>query len=184
MDRQVLGVLKVTLQHDFHWNEIDFAKLVKAFQATYALGMLVMGWLVDRVGTRLGYALAMVFWSVASMGTSLANSLGGFAMSRYALGFWEPAVFPASIKAVAEWFTKKERALATGIFNAGTNIGAIVTPLVVPWIALTFGWRWALIATGGLGFLWLVLWLALYRSPDAQPHLSAAELTHIRSDAP
>src|SRR5206468_13125949 len=103
MDRQVLGVLKVTLQHDFHWNEIDFAKLVKAFQATYALGMLVMGWLVDRVGTRLGYALAMVFWSVASMGTSLANSLRGFAMSRYALGFWEPAVFRASIKAVAEW---------------------------------------------------------------------------------
>src|SRR5216110_3350607 len=182
MDRQVLGVLKVTLQHDFHWNEIDFAKLVKAFQATYALGMLVMGWLVDRVGTRLGYALAMVFWSVASMGTSLANSLGGFAMSRYALGFWEPAVFPASIKAVAEWFPKKERALATGIFNAGTNFGAMLTPVVVPWINARWGWRGAFIGIGALGFLWLVFWLLIYRQPEEHPLVSRAELDYIRSD--
>jgi MFS transporter, ACS family, hexuronate transporter len=182
MDRQVLGVLKVTLQHDFHWNEIDFAKLVKAFQATYALGMLVMGWLVDRVGTRLGYALAMVFWSVASMGTSLANSLGGFAMSRYALGFWEPAVFPASIKAVAEWFPKKERALATGIFNAGTNIGAIVTPLIVPWIVVHWGWRAAFVGIGAIGFVWLAVWLLIYRKPEDHSWVCKAELLYIRSD--
>src|SRR5437016_9737143 len=120
MDRQVLGVLKVTLQHDFGWNEIQYGNLVSAFQAAYAVGMLVMGWVIDRLGTRLGYALAMVFWSLASMGTALASSLTGFAVSRFALGFGEAAVFPASIKAVAEWFPKKERALATGIFNSGT----------------------------------------------------------------
>src|SRR5216110_800860 len=182
MDRQVLGVLKVTLQHDFHWNEIDFAKLVKAFQATYALGMLVMGWLVDRVGTRLGYALAMVFWSVASMGTSLANSLGGFAMSRYALGFWEPAVFPASIKAVAEWFPKKERALATGIFNAGTNVGAMLAPVVVAWISLRWGWRGAFLGIGGIGFILLVLWMMLYQKPEEHRKVSKSELEYIRSD--
>src|SRR5215472_8106693 len=182
MDRQVLGVLKTTLLHDFRWNEIDFAKLVKAFQAAYALGMLVMGWLVDRVGTRWGYAVAMVFWSVASMGTSLANSLRGFAISRYALGFWEPAVFPASIKAVAEWFPKKERALATGIFNAGTNIGAIVAPLTVPWIAIHYGWRWAFIMTGLLGFIWVLVWLTLYHRPQEHARISNAELAHIQSD--
>src|SRR6266576_3974908 len=144
--------------------------------------MLVMGWLVDRVGTRLGYALAMVFWSVASMGTSLANSLGGFAMSRYALGFWEPAVFPASIKAVAEWFPKKERALATGIFNAGTNIGAIVTPLIVPWIVVHWGWRAAFVGIGAIGFVWLAVWLLIYRTPEDHSWVSKAELLYIRSD--
>src|SRR5437867_11844740 len=136
MDRNVLGVLRVTRQHDLGWNEIDYGNLVIVFQAAYALGMLAVGWLIDRLGTRLGYALAMIFWSLASMGTALASSLTGFRMSRYALGFGEAAVFPASIKAVAEWFPKKERALATGIFNAGTNVGAIITPLIVPWIVL------------------------------------------------
>src|SRR5213595_22760 len=147
MDRQVLGVLKTTLQHDFSWNEIQYGSLVSAFQIAYAAGMLLVGGLIDRLGTRLGYALAMIFWSLASMGTALASSLTGFRMSRYALGFGEAAVFPASIKAVAEWFPKKERALATGIFNAGTNAGAIVTPLVVPWIVLRWGWQWAFVAT-------------------------------------
>src|SRR5271170_2812094 len=123
MDRQVLGVLKTTLQHDFGWNEIDYGNLVSAFQIAYAFGMVLAGRLIDRLGTRLGYALAMIFWSLASMGTALANSLSSFALSRYALGFGESAIFPASIKAVAEWFPKKERALATGIFNAGTSIG-------------------------------------------------------------
>src|SRR5467141_5195067 len=121
MDRQVLGVLKTTLQHDFGWNEIDYSNLVFAFQAAYALGMVVVGRLVDRLGTRLGYALAMVFWSLASMGHALGNSFRSFAISRIALGFGEAAVFPASIKAVAEWFPRKERALSTGIFNAGTS---------------------------------------------------------------
>ena len=153
MDRNVLGVLNVTLQHDLHWNEIDYSNLVVAFQAAYALGMLLVGRLIDRMGTRLGYALAMVFWSLASMGTALGSSLMSFAVSRCALGLGEAAVFPASIKAVAEWFPKKERALATGIFNAGTNIGAIVTPLIVPWIVMHWGWRGAFVGIGALGFV-------------------------------
>jgi ACS family hexuronate transporter-like MFS transporter len=155
---------------------------VKAFQASYALGMLVMGWLVDRVGTRLGYALAMIFWSLASMGTALANSLSGFRLSRYGLGFWEPAVFPASIKAVAEWFPRKERALAIGIFNAGTNVGAIITPLIVPWIVVHWGWRGAFVGIGAIGFAWLVIWLAIYRKPEEHVAVSKAELEYIRSD--
>src|SRR5580658_3351691 len=114
MDRGVLGVLKVTLQHEFGWSEIDYGNLVSAFQIAYAVGMLALGRLIDKLGTRLGYALAMIFWSVASMGTALASSLGSFMASRYALGFGESAIFPASIKSVAEWFPKKERALATG----------------------------------------------------------------------
>lgn len=182
MDRQVLGVLKTTLMHDFRWDEIDFAKLVKAFQIAYAAGMLAMGWLVDRVGTRVGYALAMIFWSLASMGTAFANSLGGFKLSRYGLGFWEPAVFPASIKAVAEWFPKKERALATGIFNAGTNVGAIITPFLVPWLVRNWGWRAAFVGIGAIGFVWLVLWLMIYRKPEDHAHVSKAELEYIRGD--
>lgn len=182
MDRQVLGVLKITLQHDFGWNEIDYSKLVAAFQIAYAAGMLLAGGLIDRLGTRLGFALAMIFWSLASMGTALANSLGGFRMSRYALGFWEAAVFPASIKAVAEWFPKKERALATGIFNAGTNVGAIITPLIVPWIVLHWGWQGAFIGIGAIGFVWLAIWLLIYRKPEDHARVSRAELEYIRSD--
>src|SRR5438876_1394566 len=181
MDRNVLGVLRVTLQHDLGWNEIDYGNLVIVFQAAYALGMLAVGWLVDRLGTRLGYALAMIFWSLASMGTALASSLTGFAVSRFALGFGEAAVFPASIKTVAEWFPKKERALATGIFNSGTNVGALVTPLVVPWITLHWGWQWAFMLTGALGFLWVGCWLAVYRQPEDQPRLKPSELAYIRS---
>jgi|HubBroStandDraft_1064217.scaffolds.fasta_scaffold48456_2 ACS family hexuronate transporter-like MFS transporter len=181
MDRQVLGVLKNTLQHDFGWNEIDYGNLVSAFQIAYALGMVLVGRLIDRLGTRLGYALAMIFWSLASMGTALANSLGTFAISRYALGFGEAAVFPASIKAVAEWFPKNERALATGIFNAGTSIGAIITPLVVPWIVIYWGWRAAFIAIGALGFVWLAIWLLVYRKPSEHSRVSPGELQYICS---
>jgi MFS transporter, ACS family, hexuronate transporter len=182
MDRQVLGVLKTTLQHDFSWNEIDYSKLVAAFQFAYAAGMLLVGGLIDRLGTRLGYALAMIFWSLASMGTALANSLTGFRMSRYALGLGEAAVFPASIKAVAEWFPKKERALATGIFNAGTNVGAIITPLIVPWIVVHWGWRGAFVGIGAIGFIWLAIWLVIYRKPEDHRGVSKAELDYIRSD--
>jgi len=182
MDRQVLGVLKTTLMGEFHWNEIDYAKLVEAFQIAYAVGMVTMGWLVDRLGTRLGYTVAMIFWSLASMGTALANSLRGFAASRLALGLGEPAVFPASIKAVAEWFPKKERALATGIFNAGTNVGAIITPLIVPWIVVHWGWRSAFVGIGAIGFLWLVLWLLIYGNPEKHKRVSREELAYIRSD--
>lgn len=182
MDRNVLGVLRVTLQHDLGWSEIDYGNLVIVFQAAYALGMLVVGWVVDRLGTRLGYALAMIFWSLASMGTALANSLSGFGVSRFALGFGEAAVFPASIKAVAEWFPKKERALATGVFNSGTNVGAMLAPVVVAWISVRWGWRGAFIGIGSLGFVWLALWLMIYRKPEGHPRVSKTELDYIRSD--
>jgi len=182
MDRQVLGVLKTTLQHNFGWNEIDYGNLVFAFQAAYAIGMLVVGRLIDRLGTRLGYALTMVFWSLASMGHAVANSFSGFIVARSALGFGEAGVYPASIKSVAEWFPKKERSLAIGIFNAGSNIGAIVTPLVVPWITIHWGWRWAFLFTGGLGFLWLILWVLFYRKPEDHARVSTEELEYIRSD--
>jgi len=182
MDRQVLGVLKTTLQHDLGWNDIDYGNLVLAFQAAYAAGMILVGRLVDRLGTRLGYALAMAFWSLASIGHALGSSFTSFVIARSALGFGEAGVFPASIKTVAEWFPKKERALATGIFNAGTNAGAIVTPLTVPWIALHWGWRWAFVITGALGFVWLIFWLVLYRKPEEHPRVSKAELAYIRSD--
>jgi ACS family hexuronate transporter-like MFS transporter len=182
MDRQVLGLLKPMLQHDLGWNEIDYSNLVFAFQAAYALGMVLVGRLIDRLGTRLGYTLAMAFWSVAAMAHALCNSLVSFAVARAALGFGEAGVFPASIKTVAEWFPKKERALSTGIFNSGTNIGALVTPLILPIVVHYWGWRWAFVITGGVGLLWLVAWLVLYRKPEEHPRLSQAELAYIRSD--
>jgi ACS family hexuronate transporter-like MFS transporter len=182
MDRQVLGVLKTTLQHDFGWNEIDYSNLVFAFQAAYAVGMLLVGRFIDRVGSRIGYGLAMVFWSLASMAHALCGSLMSFAIARAALGLGESGAFPASIKTVAEWFPRKERALATGIFNAGSNVGAIVTPVLVPWITIRFGWRWAFLITGVVGFLWFFLWMAVYRKPEEHPRCSAEELAYIRSD--
>ena len=182
MDRQVLGVLKTTLQHDLGWNEIDYSNVVFTFQAAYALGMLVVGWIVDRLGVKVGYSLAMIFWSLASMAHAAGTSLRTFFIARGALGLGEAGVFPASIKAVAEWFPKKERSLAIGIFNAGTNAGAIVTPLVVPWITVHWGWRSAFLITGGVGFAWLILWLMLYSKPEDSRRVSKAELDYIRSD--
>lgn len=182
MDRQVLGVLKGTLQQELGWNDVDYGNLVFAFQTAYALGMIFVGRLIDQLGTRIGYAVAMIFWSLASMAHAAANSLVTFAFARAALGFGEAGVFPASIKSVAEWFPKKERALATGIFNAGTNIGAIVPPLIVPWIAVHLGWRWAFLFTGALGFVWLALWLILYRRPEEHPRCAAGELEYIQGD--
>jgi ACS family hexuronate transporter-like MFS transporter len=182
MDRQVLGVLKTTLQHDLGWSETDFGHLVVAFQAAYAVGMLAVGRFIDRAGTRLGYGLAMLFWSIASMAHALCGSLFSFAVARAALGLGESGAFPASIKTVTEWFPQKERALATGIFNAGTNVGAIVTPFMVGWITQHFGWRWAFVITGGLGLLWFLLWMAVYQRPEEHPRCMAAELAYIRSD--
>ena len=180
MDRQVIGILKNSLQHQFGWNELDYGNLVFAFQAAYALGMLVVGRLIDSLGTRVGYALAMLTWSIASMAHGIADSLGGFLTARFALGFGEAGVFPASLKAVAEWFPKKERALATGIFNAGTNLGAIITPLLVPWITYHWGWRSAFFLIGALGFVWLALWFWIYRRPEEHPRCSETELQYIR----
>lgn len=182
MDRQVIAVLKGTLQHDLGWTEIDYGNLIIAFQFAYAAGLVFVGRFIDLVGTRIGYSLAMVAWSLASMAHGMMSSFGGFLGARLALGFGEAGVFPASIKAIAEWFPKKERALATGIFNAGTNIGAILTPLLVPWITTRWGWRAAFFLVGGLGIVWLILWLAVYRVPEAHTRCSAAELTYIRSD--
>jgi ACS family hexuronate transporter-like MFS transporter len=183
MDRQVIGVLKTTLQHDLGWNEIDYGNLVFAFQAAYALGLLVIGRLVDRLGTRIGYAVTMAAWSLAAIAHGMVSSLSGFLAARFALGLGESGVFPASLKATAEWFPKKERALAAGIFNSGTNIGALITPLVAPWIAVHWGWRWAFVLIGAIGFLWLGLWLWVYRVPEKHPRCSLAELRYIRSDA-
>jgi MFS transporter, ACS family, hexuronate transporter len=182
MDRQILGVLKTTLQHDLGWSEIDYSNLVFAFQGAYALGLVLVGPLIDYLGTRLGYAVAMVFWSLASMGHAISSSFNSFFFARFALGLGEAPVFPASIKAVAEWFPKKERALATGVFNAGANTGAILTALFVPWITVHWGWRWAFVVTGGLGFIWLILWLLLYRKPELDSRVTPAELQYIRSD--
>jgi MFS transporter, ACS family, hexuronate transporter len=184
IDRQVIGILKPTLQGEIGWTEVDYSWIVFSFQAAYGIGLLGVGRLMDRIGTRKGFSIAIVFWSVAAMGHALANSVFGFGVARFFLGLGEAGNFPASIKTVAEWFPKKERALATGIFNSGTNIGALVTPLVVPWITLTWGWRAAFIVTGAIGFIWLVAWLALYRRPEEHPSVSKAELAHIQSDPP
>jgi ACS family hexuronate transporter-like MFS transporter len=184
MDRWVISALKTTLQHDLGWNDINYSNLVFAFQAAYAVGMLAVGRLIDRFGTRLGYAIVMVFWSLASMAHALGSSFSSFLIARSALGFGESGVFPASMKAVAEWFPAKERALATGIFNAGTNMGVILAGVFVPWITLQFGWRWAFVTIGSLGFAWLALWLLLYQKPEEHPRCSRAELDYIRGDTP
>src|SRR5213593_882546 len=184
IDRQVLGILATdeTFKQTIGWSEAQYGYVNTAFQAAYALGLLVVGNLMDRFGTRKGFSFAIVFWSVAAMCHSLARSAFGFGAARFALGLGEAGNFPASIKTVAEWFPKKERALATGIFNSGSNVGAIVAPLVVPFIAVNYGWQWAFIITGTLGFIWLVFWLMIYRSPEEHPRLSRAELAHILSD--
>lgn len=182
IDRQVLGILAPDLQQSIGWNEIEYGYIVTSFQAAYALGMLVVGRLMDRFGSRLGYTIAIVCWSVAAMGHGLARTALGFGIARFTLGLGEAGNFPVAIKTVAEWFPKRERALATGIFNSGTNVGAIVAPIVVPWIALRYGWQWAFILTGAIGFLWVAFWLKTYEAPRRHPRLSPAELSYIESD--
>lgn len=186
VDRQVLGILATdeSFKNTIGWNEAEYGYVNTAFQAAYAIGLLVVGSLMDRFGTRKGFSFAITFWSVAAMGHALARSAFGFGIARFSLGLGEAGNFPASIKTVAEWFPKKERALATGIFNSGSNVGAIVAPLAVPFIAVNYGWQWAFIITGSLGFIWLGIWLKTYRRPEEHPKLSGAELAHIRSDPP
>ncbi len=182
MDRQVIGLLKPTLQAQLGWTEEGYSNIVVAFQLAYGASLLFIGKLIDRIGTRKGFSLAVLFWSISAMAHAAAGSVFQFALARFSLGIGEAGSFPASIKAVAEWFPKKERALATGIFNSGTNVGAIVTPLIVPWITLRFGWRMAFIGTGALGMIWIALWLAVYRKPQESNLVSAEELALIQSD--
>ncbi len=203
IDRQIVGILKPTLQAQFGWSEIDYADIVFAFQLAYAVAFLFAGRMMDWLGTRVGFTIAIVIWSIAAMahaeaalfgptaaavlaaiGLTYSASVAGFIFVRLLLGFGEAGNFPAAIKVVAEWFPKKERALATGLFNSGTNIGALVTPAVVPFIALNWGWYWAFIITGGIGLLWLLFWIPLYSAPDRHPRVSATELAYIRSDPP
>ena len=202
LDRQVLSLLKPRLEELFHWTNSDYANIASVFQFTYAISMLFAGRIIDRLGTKKGYAWAIIIWSVGavchayaiSFGESIATVLGwvgivsvpvsiaGFMFSRMVLGFGESGNFPAAIKVTAEYFPKKERSLATGIFNSGANVGAILAPLTVPWIADNWGWEAAFLIIGGIGFLWLFFWLVMYAVPEKQQRLSAPELAFINSD--
>jgi ACS family hexuronate transporter-like MFS transporter len=184
IDRQVLGILAPHLQKVLGWSEVDYGAIVTAFQAAYAVGLALFGRFIDRYGTRVGYAAAVILWSAAAMAHAAARGVVGFAFARASLGLSEAGNFPTAIKTVAEWFPRRERALATGIFNAGSNIGAVVAPAVVPWITIKFGWPAAFLLTGALGFIWVVFWLAFYQPPDNKKNLTPAEFAHIHSDAP
>jgi ACS family hexuronate transporter-like MFS transporter len=182
LDRAVISLLKKTLTIEFDWSESDYGNIVIAFQLSYAIGLLGAGRLIDKLGTKLGYALATAMWSIAAMAHAMVKSTFGFGFARAALGITEAGNFPAAIKVIAEWFPKKERAFATGVFNSGTNIGAILAPLTVPWIAEKFGWQWAFVITGATGFIWLLLWYRYYELPAKQKRLSASEYHYIHSD--
>jgi ACS family hexuronate transporter-like MFS transporter len=209
IDRQIIGLLKPILQVEFSWSERDYAAIVFSFQLAYAIGLLLSGRVMDRLGTKKGFSLAIILWSVAAVAhafadwfpsltvptlnldestglsvVSLTGAAAGFALARFFLGLGEAGNFPASIKTVAEWFPRKERALATGIFNSGTNIGALITPLVVPWMVATWGWQEAFIITGLLGFFWLIWWWIGYSAPDVHPRVTKEELALIHSDPP
>jgi len=202
LDRQVLSLLKPTLEEQFHWTNSDYANIASVFQFTYALSMLFAGRIIDKLGTKSGYSWAIIIWSIGALIHAVAIPIGevasaflgwfgiasvsvsvvGFMIARAVLGFGESGNFPAAIKATAEYFPRKERALATGIFNSGANVGAILAPLTVPWIAKHWGWEMAFIIVGGVGFLWLLFWWFLYDAPAAQKRLSASELAYINSD--
>jgi ACS family hexuronate transporter-like MFS transporter len=184
IDRQVLGILAPHLQKVTGWSEVHYGYIVTAFQAAYAIGLAAFGRFIDRYGTRVGYGLAIGIWSLAAMAHAAARTALGFGFARFALGLGESGNFPSAIKAVAEWFPRKERALATGIFNSGTNVGAVVAPAVVPWLTIRFGWPAAFLATGAIGFLWLVSWFALYEVPERKRNIRPRELAHIQSDPP
>lgn len=182
LDRAVISLLKSYLETEFSWSESDYANIVIAFQIAYAVGLFGAGRLIDRWGSKIGYAVALFTWSIAAVGHSLVRSTLGFIVARAALGVTEAGNFPSAIKATAEWFPKKERALATGIFNSGTNVGAILAPLSVPFIAESLGWRWAFLITGAIGFLWLFFWFTLYEIPSKQARLTKTEFDYIHSD--
>ncbi|HTE23298.1 MFS transporter [Flavitalea sp.] len=181
IDRQIIGLLKPLLEKEFNWTETDFAHIIMAFTAAYAAGLLFFGWLIDKIGTKLGYTITVVVWSIAGMLHALARSAFGFGLARVGLGLGEAGNFPAAMKTVAEWFPKKERALATGLFNAGTSIGVVAALFIVPLILNYYGWQEVFWITGALGFIWLIFWLIFYDIPSKQKRLSAEELHLITS---
>lgn len=182
IDRQVIGLLKPTLELEFNWSESDYANIVMAFAGCYALGYIIFGGVIDKIGSKIGYSISIIVWSVAAMLHAVVKGTLGFGIVRGLLGLGEAGNFPAAVKAVAEWFPKKERALATGIFNSGTSIGAVVAPVMVPWLLGMYGWQEAFVITGAIGFIWLVLWWIFYDIPSRQKRLSAREYEYIHSD--
>jgi len=182
LDRQVIGILKPLLESDLGIGEVQYANIVTVFQLFYGVSMLLAGRLIDKFGTKIGYAMSVFLWSIAAMGHAFAKGVFGFGFWRALLGITESGNFPAAIKTIAEWFPKKERALATGIFNSGTNVGAIVAPIAVPAIIIAWGWQAAFIITGAIGFVWIILWWIFYEVPEKKRKLAASELAHIRSD--
>jgi len=184
MDRQILGLLAPALQKEIGWNEEQYGHIVVAFQAAYAIGLFCIGRLIDSLGTRKGYAWAIVVWSLAAAAHALARTATGFGVARFALGLGEAGNFPSAIKTVAEWFPKRERAFATGLFNSGSNIGAILAPLIVPFLADFVGWRGAFVAMGAVGLIWLAFWLTLYRRPEDSPHVTPEQLALLQEGEP
>jgi ACS family hexuronate transporter-like MFS transporter len=184
IDRQILSLIKPILDEQLHWTNTQFGWTNSIFQLCYAGSLLVFGMVIDRWGTKIGYTVSIIAWSLAAIGHSFVGSITGFFIARGALGLGEGGNFPSAIKAVALWFPKKERALATSIFNAGTNVGAIIAPALVPPIALAWGWQAAFVAAGIAGFLWLFLWIPFYNVPEKIKDMDAGELAYIRSDAP
>jgi MFS transporter, ACS family, hexuronate transporter len=182
VDRQVLSVLAPDLQRIIGWNEIQYSNIVNAFTAAYAIGLLLAGRFIDRTGVRKGYAAAVGVWSIAAAAHSLVHTVLGFGIARVALGLGESGNFPAAIKTVTEWFPKKERALATGLFNSGANIGAMLAPLAVPWLTIRYGWQSAFLATGLISALWIIPWMIMYRPPREHSLLSPAEFAYIQSE--
>jgi ACS family hexuronate transporter-like MFS transporter len=182
LDRQVIGLLKPTLEVQFNWTETDYSHIVMAFSTAYAVGLLAFGGFIDKIGTKLGYTISLIVWSVAAMLHAIVKTTFGFGVVRAALGLGESGNFPAAIKVVAEWFPKRERALATGIFNSGANIGAVVAPVMVPWILGIYGWQMAFIITGAIGFIWLIFWWFIYEVPARHKKISKEEFEFIHSD--
>jgi ACS family hexuronate transporter-like MFS transporter len=182
IDRQVIGLLKPTLEKEFNWTETDYSNIVMAFSAAYAIGLLGFGRWIDKIGTKVGYGVSVFFWSVAAVAHAFAKNTFGFGLARVGLGVAEAGNFPAAVKSVAEWFPKKERALATGIFNSGANVGAVVAPIMVPAILGVYGWQEAFVITGALGFVWLFFWWRCYEIPVKHKRLSKEEFDYIHSD--
>jgi MFS transporter, ACS family, hexuronate transporter len=183
MDRQVISILKPTLAHSIGMSELGYSHVVQAFQIAYALGLLVAGRFVDKVGTRIGYMVIMAVWSLSAMGHALASTVFEFGVARFFLGLGESGNFPAALKTVAEWFPQSERSFATGIFNSGTNLGAILAPLIVPWVTIHYGWHAAFLVTGAFSAMWITLWFTKYHKPANHPTLTGAELRHIYQEA-